>query len=136
MIWVGTLIYKKKDGFSRRNKQYTKYVSFRVFILESRIVMEAGMIKNMLMRLVVIKREVSKLRIECLKKNYENVGELLEHVQVLQNEESMIIDQLDCKELVNYYEDYKDTLTKSELEVFSRVLMELHVKKINEERGR
>ena len=98
--------------------------------------MEAGMIKNMLMRLVVIEREVSKLRIECLKKNYENVGELLEHVQVLQNEESMIIDQLDCKELVNYYEDYKDTLTKSELEVFSRVLMELHVKKINEERGR
>ena len=48
----------------------------------------------------------------------------------------MIIDQLDCRELVNYYEDYKDTLTKSELEVFSRVLMELHVKKINEERGR
>ena len=95
--------------------------------------------KNYLIRLSVIQKEVSRLRIECLKRNYQNVGNFMMYIIALQDEEETIINQLDLGELICYYDAHKDMLTKEELAVFSKVLLQLQVKKIkeaNKERGR
>ena len=85
--------------------------------------------KNYLIRLAVIQKEVSRLRIECLKRNYQNVDNFMMNIIALQDEEKTIINQFDLGELICYYEDYKDVLTKEDLAVLSKVLLLLHIKK-------
>ena len=48
----------------------------------------------------------------------------------------MIIDSLNCGELAIYYHDYKDTLTKDELNALANALLELQIRKNNERKGR
>ena len=98
--------------------------------------MEKEIYRNYLMRLVVIQKDISRLSIECLKRNYENIESFIEEIKNLQIEKEMIIDSLNCGELAIYYHDYKDTLTKDELNALANALLELQIRKNNERNGR
>ena len=94
--------------------------------------MKEEIYKNYLIRLSVIQKEISRLRIECLKRNYQNVGNFMMNIIALQDEEEAIINQLDLVELTCYYDDFKDVLTKEDLTVLSKVLLQLQLKKTKE----
>ena len=57
--------------------------------------MEKELIRNEIMRLTVIYKEISKLRIECLKMGYVDTEALEYKMKVLQNEEKGITSSLD-----------------------------------------
>lgn len=98
--------------------------------------MEKEVYRNYLRRLVVIDKDISRLEVEWLKRHYANREFFMEEIKRLQNEEAMIIDSLDCVELAFYYDDYKDELTKDELNALGRSLMQLIVRKNKERKGR
>ena len=52
--------------------------------------MEKEIYRNYLMRLVVIQKDISRLSIECLKRNYENIESFMEEIKNLQIEKEMI----------------------------------------------
>lgn len=105
--------------------------------------METEKVKDYLMRLVVIHKELSKLSIESLKRGHkpsEEMANITLEILNLASEEEHIISCFELTELSLYYMDYGSTLTREELSALSRVLLQLQVKKhneeINEERGR
>ena len=61
--------------------------------------MEKEIYRNYLMRLVVIQKDISRLSIECLKRNYENIESFMEEIKNLQKEQEMIIESLNRGEL-------------------------------------
>ena len=94
---------------------------------------------NYLMRLAIIQKEVSELSVECLKRNYQNIENLMIKLKKLHEEEENIINRFDLVQLALYYNDYKETLSKKEIEALSNALLYLQAKKntdIVEKRGR
>ena len=77
-----------------------------------------------LTRLAVIQKDIGRLRIECLKRSYQNT------------EEAIIINSFDLTELALYYQDYRDALTEEMLRALGIALLELQVRKNNERKGR
>lgn len=92
--------------------------------------------KNELTRLAVIYKEISRLEVECLKRNYKNVDTLDEQIKRLNVEKDDIIKGMNLIKLAAFYDEYKNYLTKAELEALGRVLLELQLKKSEERRSR
>ena len=89
-----------------------------------------------LTRLAVIQKDIGRLRIECLKRSYQNTEDLVIAIQNLQDEEAIIINSFDLTELALYYQDYRDALTEEMLRALGIALLELQVRKNNERKGR
>ncbi len=94
------------------------------------------MYKCKLTRLAVIYREISRLEVEILKGNYENVDALDVKIEKLNLEKDNIIKGMNLVKLAAFYDNYKGRLTKAELDALGRVLLELHLVKSEESRSR